>query len=119
MNIDKVLKTKLETVTGLKVHPIKKPLNAAVPCIVYRRTTTNDVVSQQGDVGTPSDRIQIICTHTTYSGLRSLVATVESALIGNKTDWQVSLPTDIKFDDYDEDDKVFSCSRDYFFRYTK
>ena len=119
MNLDKSIKSVLESATSVKVYPIKKPVSAAVPCIVYRRVSNNEVISHAGDEGCPKDRIQIMCLHTTYTGLRTLVGQVEGALIANTTNWEVSLPAGNKFEDYDEEDKVYSCSNDYFIRYSK
>ena len=117
IDIDKAIVSVLAGATGLKVFPIKKPLTASVPCIVYRRITASDLISHSGNENFTTDRIQIIATHTSYTGLRNLVKTIEGVLIANKTNWNISIPTNIKFDDYDEEDKVYSCSRDYFFTY--
>jgi hypothetical protein len=117
MDIDKKIKLVLETATGLKVHPIKKPLKAAVPCIVYRRVTGKNEVAHSGNLNNARDRIQVIAVHTSFLGLRGLVTLIENSLIGNKTDWQVSLPTEIKLEDWDEEAGIWSCSRDFLFRY--
>ena len=117
LDVDKKLKSVLEAATGLKAHPIKKPLSAAVPCLVYRRVSNHDTIAHTGNAGLTTDRLQVICTHTTYSGLKTLVGQVEGVLIANNTDWEVSIPAGNKLDDYDEDDKIYSTSADYFITY--
>lgn len=119
MNIFKVLKTVLETASSLKAYPIKKPLKATIPCIVYRRVSTNETISHSGDAGLVTDRIQVICTHSNFNDLMALVLLIETELIANNTDWQVSLPVSVNIDDFDEEDGVYSNSRDYFITYLK
>jgi hypothetical protein len=114
MNIDKELVTALGSTTGLKIYPIKKPLKASVPCIVYRRVSSKPTLSVFKNLTLTRERFQIIATHTTYTGLRTLVDLIEGELICNKTDWAASVPTDIKLEDFDEENGVWSCSRDYF-----
>ena len=118
MDIDKTIVSTLAGATGLKVHPIKKPKKAAVPCIVYRRVGARSEVTHSGNLNNTRDRFQVIAVHNTYSGLMTLVDLIEQTLIANKTDWQVSLPTDNKLEDFDEEDGVYSSSRDYLFRYS-
>ncbi len=116
IDIDKKLTTVLKT-TGFNVYPIVKPLTAAVPCIVYRRVSTHNEISHSGKEDSNRDRFQVIAVHTTYSGMLNLQNSIETLLIANTSDWDVSLPTDIKFDDYDDENKFFSCNRDFLIRY--
>lgn len=114
MILEDVLVSKLSSATGLKVWPVKKPLKETVPCIVYKIVSDKPTISIFKNLGASRDRVQIIATHTTSPGLRTLVGQIDGVMIANKTDWVASVPTELKQPDYDEDTKVWSCTRDYF-----
>lgn len=115
MVLDTTLKTLLETATGFKVHALQKEPTQAVPAIVYRFIADAPIVPHAGDSGFRRARIQLTCITSNYAALRSLVLAVETALYGNKTDFECSLPLETKLES--KEDNLYYSIRDYYFWY--
>ena len=113
-DIDKTLRSVLFAGTGVKVYSIKKPLTADMPSIEYMRVSDIPQITQSGKGAMSRIRFQITCTATSYGGLRTLVASVETTLVANTTDWSVSIPLEGQFEDKDENASVYTSIRDYF-----
>lgn len=116
INLDKTLKTLLETnITGLKVWALEKPKEAALPTVVYKRVSRRNYMSHSGIADLKRDWIQITHIASTYDSLRTLVANVESQLIGNSTSWNISIPNDnlVEF----KQDGLYFANRDYLIFY--
>ena len=118
INVDKVLVSLLETnIPGVKVWALEKPKEAAVPALVYKRVSSRSYVYHGGQLDVVRDWIQITHVASTYAELRTLVDNVEAQLIGNTTNFSVSLPSDthVEF----KEDTLYFANRDYFIFYKK
>jgi hypothetical protein len=111
-DIDTTLVNVLETITGVKVYVLEKPVEATLPAVVYMRVSRKNFMTHTGATDIKRDWMQITHIATTYSGLKSLVTAVESKLIGNHTDFEISIPTD-SLKEFKEDG-LYVAVRDFF-----
>jgi hypothetical protein len=116
MNLYSQLKTKLNTWTGLQAHPLKKPEQATLPCIVFKGIGTHNYITHQGNTDLATERVMITILANDYPTLRGYVNSLESNLIANSTDFAVAIPGEIKNEDVDEDGINFYM-RDFFITY--
>ena len=103
MDLYNQLKIKLNSYTGLTVHPLKKPEGASIPCITYRGIGTKNYITHSGNSDLVNERVMITILANDYPTLRTYVSSLESNLIGNSTDFKSVTPSLTKIEDVDED----------------
>lgn len=121
MNLYNQLKIKLEAWTGLTAHPLRKPEDANLPCIVFRGVGTRNYLTQTGNTDLVTERVMITIlvpkVNNAFNSLRTYVNNLESNLIGNSTDFVSAIPVNnTKIEDVDEDGINFYM-REFFITY--
>jgi hypothetical protein len=107
MNLLQVLKTTLESDTGVSCYGLEKPPTAPLPAIVITLVAENQLITHSGDRDFRTARVQLTLIASSIAGIVTLVEDVRDSLNANKTDFNVSLPLETRIDNK-EDDLLYS-----------
>ena len=118
MTLRTALVTTIEGATGAKVHFNQKEPKDPIPATVIRIIGDMPLITVDANqTGLSRARIQVTSIDDDYSGLETLVAATEAALFANITDFEVSLPLEIKLED--KEDTLHYSIREYLIWYRK
>lgn len=128
ITIEEGLKTYLTGYAGLtslistRVHPMRIPQGATIPCLTYQRISTPRIKTHDssGSSGTAYPRFQFDAWATTYAGAKAITDQVRAALNGykgtigttNTVTIQASLVDDEK-PEFDSETGLFRILSDY------
>jgi hypothetical protein len=112
-DVDGVLKSELSSL-GVKVYALKRPVDSPLPCLVYRRVSELDYMVHSGAIGLAKNRFTIIHVASSYAGLRTLVDSVRTKLIGsNNANFNAVSPSEVDFEN-EEAPNIYTATKDFF-----
>jgi|688.fasta_scaffold258565_2 hypothetical protein len=74
------LKAAIETAGGCLAYPMEAPEGAALPYVIYGRTSTQREAHLGGDTPSPQGQFSVLLYSQTYSGVKSMADLVRAAL---------------------------------------
>jgi hypothetical protein len=87
--------------------------NTPAKYLIYQKIAERDTVSMMGRADTTRSRFQIRHVADTQANLVTMINDVRDKLVGNRTDFQAALASEIHIEDK-EADGVFTAIKDYF-----
>jgi hypothetical protein len=101
---------------GYAVYKDKVTLSAEktpAKYLIYQKIGERNIVSMQGRADTNRSRYQIRYVADTQANLEAMIETVRNALVGNRTDFQCALASEIHIENK-EAEGVYTAIKDYF-----
>jgi hypothetical protein len=98
-------------ITGLRIYPVIRPQDSALPAITYTRISGGQISSLTSYSHLESPRIQIDVWTDTYGAGKALAIYVRNAMLAATT-FQAIIESDN--DSWEEDPEMYRVSMDFF-----
>jgi hypothetical protein len=93
-----------------RCYPLQMPQSPTYPCIVYARISSNPQNRIEGGASLDQVRVQVDCYDLTYTGAKTLCASVRSAMEGAAFKATLQFDTDL----YEPEVKVYRVMMDFY-----